>query len=123
MRENHFVGRNDARRSFSFQLILSTPPIFVWLVCFMSIHSGTHMPCFYGGHSTVQMLRQRFNINLPEGLGLFFLLCHSFHLVCFTEEFIKYVEDLIAKSCNNWHTRHYDKFQFVFLFALLAVDS
>ena len=51
------------------------------------------MPCFTGGQATVDLLRQRFNIALTE------------------EEYVQYVEDLITKSCNNWHTRQYDKFQ------------
>jgi len=56
---------------------------------------GSHMPCFHGGAATVDLLRQRFNVSLTE------------------EEYIKHVEDLIAKSCNNWHTRQYDKFQYL----------
>jgi len=56
---------------------------------------GSHFPCFIGGQATVDLLRQRFALGLSE------------------DEFIKHVEDLIAKSCNNWHTRQYDKFQYL----------
>jgi hypothetical protein len=55
---------------------------------------GSHMPCFIGGQAAVDNLRQRFNVAMPE------------------DEYIQFVEDLIMKSCNNWHTRQYDKFQY-----------
>ena len=49
------------------------------------MQEGSHMPCFIGGQAAVDNLRQRFNVAMPE------------------DEYIQFVEDLITKSCNNWH--------------------
>eukprot|EP00762_Andalucia_godoyi_P007279 ANDGO_08058.mRNA.1 Phosphatidylinositol 4-kinase beta 1 len=53
------------------------------------------MPCFSkdGGTETVEELRQRFNLGLPEA------------------NFIEWVNNLIDDSIENWRTRQYDNFQ------------
>lgn len=56
--------------------------------------SSSNMPCFIGGAATIQQLKQRFNIHLPES------------------EYIQFAEDLIMKSYYSWSTSQYDKFQY-----------
>jgi len=59
------------------------------------MQEGSNMPCFVGGPASVEQLRQRFCTSMTE------------------DEYIQHVEGLITKSCNNWYTRQYDKFQYM----------
>eukprot|EP01121_Diplochlamys_sp_Union-15-3_P015914 TRINITY_DN5326_c0_g1_i3.p1 TRINITY_DN5326_c0_g1~~TRINITY_DN5326_c0_g1_i3.p1 ORF type:complete len:135 (-),score=3.65 TRINITY_DN5326_c0_g1_i3:49-453(-) len=64
----------------------------VMLVEMMAV--GSKLPCFQGGPATITYLKDRFCAGLTDN------------------GFIKFVEDLIFRSLDNWRTTQYDKFQY-----------
>ncbi|MDP2439229.1 MAG: phosphatidylinositol 4-kinase [archaeon] len=56
---------------------------------------GSVLPCFARGEAASIELRERFCQNLTE------------------DEYLAHIEGMIEKSCNNWNTRQYDKFQYL----------
>ena len=56
---------------------------------------GSVLPCFARGEAAAIELRERFCQSLTE------------------DEYLAHIEGMIEKSCNNWNTRQYDKFQYL----------